>query len=193
MFRATTGPSGCQIAQALHLLTSLRLASRGSTREWTGASRQCEQGLQAAAARAASVDGAQGSVCSAVAAVRAVVQMPPRKKKDDPMAAVDALPLVQELEKALACLDAVEKDVDEGKRPGKDMDAFFQQLGRVDDAAAALPEMPIPQGALDDGADLDVVARQDLQRQLDDLAAEGHRKKNMKTLADLVEAGLDNT
>ena len=26
---------------------------------------------------------------------------------------------------------------------------------------------------------------------LDDLAAEGHRKKNMKTLADLVEAGLD--
>ena len=39
------------------------------------------------------------------------------------------------------------------------MDAFFQQLGRVDDAAAALPEMPIPQGALDDGADLDVVAR----------------------------------
>ena len=55
------------------------------------------------------------------------------------MAAVDALPLVQELEKALACLDAVEKDVDEGKRPGKDMDAFFQQLGRVDDAAAALP------------------------------------------------------
>mmetsp|Transcript_13465 Transcript_13465/g.35819 ORF Transcript_13465/g.35819 Transcript_13465/m.35819 type:complete len:120 (-) Transcript_13465:514-873(-) len=119
--------------------------------------------------------------------------MPPRKKKDDPMAAVDALPLVQELEKALACLDAVEKDVDEGKRPGKDMDAFFQQLGRVDDAAAALPEMPIPRGALDDGADLDVVARQDLQRQLDDLAAEGHRKKNMKTLADLVEAGLDNT
>ena len=106
--------------------------------------------------------------------------MPPRKKKDDPMAAVDALPLVQELEKALACLDAVEKDVDEGKRPGKDMDAFFQQLGRVDDAAAALPEMPIPQGALDDGADLDVVARQDLRRQLDDLAAEGHRKKNMK-------------
>ena len=90
-------------------------------------------------------------------------------------------------------LDAVEKDVDEGKRPGKDMDAFFQQLGRVDDAAAALPEMPIPQGALDDGADLDVVARQDLRRQLDDLAAEGHRKKNMKTLADLVEAGLDNT
>ena len=73
------------------------------------------------------------------------------------------------------------------------MDAFFQQLGRVDDAAAALPEMPIPRGALDDGADLDVVARQDLQRQLDDLAAEGHRKKNMKTLADLVEAGLDNT
>ena len=71
------------------------------------------------------------------------------------MAAVDALPLVQELEKALACLDAVEKDVDEGTRPGKDMDAFFQQLGRVDDAAAALPEMPIPQGALDDGADLD--------------------------------------
>ena len=63
----------------------------------------------------------------------------------------------------------------------------------VDDAAAALPEMPIPQGALDDGADLDVVARQDLRRQLDDLAAEGHRKKNMKTLADLVEAGLDNT
>ena len=60
-------------------------------------------------------------------------------------------------------------------------------------AAAALPEMPIPQGALDDGADLDVVARQDLRRQLDDLAAEGHRKKNMKTLADLVEAGLDNT
>ena len=50
-----------------------------------------------------------------------------------------------------------------------------------------------PQGALDDGADLDVVARQDLRRQLDDLAAEGHRKKNMKTLADLVEAGLDNT
>ena len=46
---------------------------------------------------------------------------------------------------------------------------------------------------LDDGADLDVVARQDLRRQLDDLAAEGHRKKNMKTLADLVEAGLDNT
>ena len=80
--------------------------------------------------------------------------MPPRKKKDDPMAAVDALPLVQELEKALACLDAVEKDVDEGKRPGKDMDAFFQQLGRVDDAAAALPELPIPPGALDDGADL---------------------------------------
>ena len=119
--------------------------------------------------------------------------MPPRKKKDDPLAAVDALPLVQELEKALACLDAVEKDVDEGKRPGKDMDAFFQQLGRVDDAAAALPEMPIPKGALDDGADLDVVARQDLRRQLDDLAAEGHRKKNMKTLADLVEAGLDNT
>ena len=121
--------------------------------------------------------------------------MPPRKKKDDPMAAVDALPLVQELEKALACLDAVEKDVDEGKRPGKDMDAFFQQLGRVDDAAAALPEMPIPQGALDDGADLDVVARQDLRRQLDDLAAEGHRKKNKlgtraRRAADLVEAGL---
>ena len=65
--------------------------------------------------------------------------MPPRNKTHDPMAAVDALPLVQELEKALACLDAVEKDVDEGKRPGKDMDAFFQQLGRVDDAAAALP------------------------------------------------------
>ena len=32
------------------------------------------------------------------------------------MAAVDALPLVQELEKALACLDAVEKDVDRFRR-----------------------------------------------------------------------------
>ena len=141
--------------------------------------------LKAVRAGTAALDDRSGT--------RSAATMPPRKKKDDPMAAVDALPLVQELEKALACLDAVEKDVDEGKRPGKDMDAFFQQLGRVDDAAAALPEMPIPQGALDDGADLDVVARQDLRRQLDDLAAEGHRKKNMKTLADLVEAGLDNT
>lgn len=107
------------------------------------------------------------------------------------MAAVDALPLVQALEKALTALDVVERDVNEGKRPGKDMSAFFQQLGRVDDAANALPEMPIPIGAFEDGADLDVVARNDLQKQLDDLAAEAHRKKNMKTLADLVEAGLD--
>ena len=70
--------------------------------------------------------------------------MPPRKKKDDPMAAVDALPLVQELEKALACLDAVEKDVDEGKRPGKDMDAFFQQLGRVSRSLRGGRNVPQP-------------------------------------------------
>mmetsp|Transcript_19765 Transcript_19765/g.60920 ORF Transcript_19765/g.60920 Transcript_19765/m.60920 type:complete len:130 (-) Transcript_19765:15-404(-) len=104
----------------------------------------------------------------------------------------DEHPVVMALEAALRALDVVDGDLKNNRPPAADINKYLEAIDRVEDACNQAPPMPIPAAALEPGADLDVVARDEIKAALDGLAAAEQKRRDMLDMADLVEAAVND-
>ena len=102
-------------------------------------------------------------------------------------------PICRELEAALGALADVEAALKSREPPGARIAAFLDTLKSVERVVTAHPEIPIPAGVLEPGADWDALACKTMADTLSAVAESTARRAHARDLADLVESTLAAT